>query len=166
MSVFAMFVTSSITARSHHITHVTLCSSQSRESADQLKLSGGARVQPPAARLSHKMGKPGSSPTNRQYRHADRQCMDWPLWTLCWPYGVRCPVITWSSVLPCHIFTNIEVLTVSVTASVSISFDIILRCVESKYLSKGNVEVNVDIYLFSMSQRKQYENMKYFWLSF
>ena len=46
MSVFAMFVTSSITARSHHITHVTLCSSQSRESADQLKLSGGARVQP------------------------------------------------------------------------------------------------------------------------
>ena len=63
-----------------HITHVTLCSSQSRESADQLKLSGGARVQPPAARLSLKMGKPGSSPTNRQYRHVDRQCMDWPLY--------------------------------------------------------------------------------------
>ena len=75
-----------------HITHVTLCSSQSRESADQLKLSGGARVQPPAARLSLKMGKPGSSPTNRQYRHADRQCMDWPLWTLCWPYGIRCQI--------------------------------------------------------------------------
>ena len=122
MSVFAMFVTSSITARSHHITHVTLCSSHTVSGVSRPTEAVWRRQSTAAAaRLSHKMGKPGSSPTNRQYRHAGRQCMDWPLWTLCWPYGVRCPVITWSSVLPCHIFTNIEVLTLSFTASVSIS---------------------------------------------
>ena len=144
---------------------------QSRESADQLKLSGGARVQPPAARLSHKMGKPGSSPTNRQYRHADRQCMDWTLWTLCWPCGVRCPAIAWSSVLLVSYLLTLKFWHYHSQPpfrflSRFIKLNIILRCVESKYLSKGNVEVNVDIYLFSMSQRKQYENMKYFWLSF
>ena len=62
---------------SHHTCHVV-----------QLTVSGVSRPTEAvwrrqstaaAARLSHKMGKPGSSPTNRQYRHADRQCMDWTL---------------------------------------------------------------------------------------